>query len=619
MNSASNDLNRRIIVIDDNLSIHEDFRKILAPSTPSVDINLLRSSLFGASAATGQPERFEVDFAEQGQQGYDYILHARKDGHPYALAVVDMRMPPGWDGLETIEHIWEADPEIQVVICTAFSDHPWTEIATRLGKTDRLLILRKPFDPIEVEQLATSLTRKWELARQAKLQVDDLAALVDHRNRELQKANARLERDVTARTVELSNRNEQLQQLVEELKRAKDAADSANRAKSEFLARMSHEIRTPMNGVLGMAELLFTTELSAQQKRFAETIRQSGLSLLEVINDILDFSKIEAGKFELDVVEFNLEATVRDAVNLLAGSAARKKLSLRCSLPERLPTSVHGDATRLRQILINLLGNAIKFTEQGDVVVRLLLIEDSPDFAIVTFNVQDTGIGIAPEAQKKIFDPFAQADGSMTRRFGGTGLGLTIVSQIVGMMGGHVRVQSEVGKGSTFEFTVRFQKHPATAEGRRATASVGTVACHVSLPSSHSTHVARILLAEDDAVNQEVILGMLHLIGHQADVARNGREAIEALANIPYDVVLMDCQMPEMDGLSATAEIRRREKTGANTHRPTIIALTAHAMQSDREACIAAGMDDYLSKPVDIHTLTEVLARWTKKITSKVA
>ncbi len=602
--------NRRILVIDDNVSIHDDFRKILGPAPDRTDISSLRASLFGDQIVPPPAESFDVDVAEQGQHGYDKILRARQDGRPYAVAIVDMRMPPGWDGLETIEHIWKADAEIQVVLCTAFSDHPWHEITRRLGKTDQLLILRKPFDGIEVEQLATALTRKWELARQARLQVANLSAIVDHRNRALQEANARLEQDVAAHTSELSLRNDELQRLVEELRVAKAAADGANVAKSQFLARMSHEIRTPMNGVLGMTELLLTTDLNARQKHFAEIIQQSGLSLLTIINDILDFSKIEAGKLELTIAPFDLAQLVHDIVSALSEAARRKQLILREVLPSTLPRRLAGDAQRLRQILINLLGNAIKFTEQGEVVLSIDHVTDHGDSVALTIEVRDTGIGIAPEVQALIFDPFAQADGSMTRRFGGTGLGLAITHELVSMMHGKVWVRSTLGKGTTFGVELTLPKILTGSDVDRAEERKEGGGAILRSGKGGPHQAARILLVEDDAVNREVFLGMLQLLGHEAHIAENGRQAIDMCAQTRFDMIFMDCQMPEVDGFAATTAIRQRESLRNPTERTPIVALTAHALPTDRDNCLAHGMDDYLSKPFKAVALAMMLRKW---------
>lgn len=346
---------------------------------------------------------------------------------------------------------------------------------------------------------------------------------------------------------------------------------------------------------------------------------QSGRSLLSVINDILDFSRIEAGKFELLPDDFNLPSAVQGIVTLLKESATRKHIGLRCVMHDELPSMVHGDAGRLRQMLINLVGNAVKFTERGEVVIHVWPAAPVSDGTEVMFEVIDTGIGIAQEAQTRIFDPFDQADSSMTRRFGGTGLGLAIVSEIAKMMGGRVWVRSELGKGSTFGFSVRFAAGGKPVDSGASVARGGAMAGPPLAGESGPVSPLSILLAEDDPVNREVILGMLEFCGYRADVAENGREALDMLAAMAYDIVLMDCQMPELDGYGATAEIRRRSAAWPNGRGPTIIALTAHATQGDREACLAAGMDDYLSKPVRMEDLAAMLQVWAGKIRKQAA
>ena len=403
--------NRRILIIDDNVLIHDDFRKILQPGDEAHRLEEVRAAVFGGTPRLRPLIRFELDCVDQGQAALALVQKARQEDRPYAVVFVDMRMPPGWDGLETIEHFWAVDPEIQAVICTAYTDHSWEEIIERLGSDDRLLILQKPFSGVEVSQLAMSLTTKWNLARQA---------------------------------------HQRLQ-----------AAEAANVAKSQFLANMSHEIRTPMNGILGMSELLMQTPLNDKQRRYVQTLQKSGQTLIQIINDILDISKIEAGKLKLEQIAFDLRQLVTEAQELFSGQAGSKGLRLTTILSEAVGHEYVGDPVRIRQILANLIGNAIKFTAQGQVTVSMTVVDDAVGQTDVCLKVQDTGIGVEPAIQANLFTPFTQADGSTTRKFGGTGLGLAIVKQLAEMMGGTVGVESVPGRGSTFWCTMRLGKSTA--------------------------------------------------------------------------------------------------------------------------------------------------------------
>lgn len=399
----------------------------------------------------------------------------------------------------------------------------------------------------------------------------------------------------------------------EELRRAKEVAEAANRAKSDFLAVMSHEIRTPLNAILGLTSLIQGPNLDFKQRMFVETSLRSGEALLLLINDILDISKIESGdKLQFENEEFLLETLIDSVVRLLKPRAESLDLSMFSEIDPQLPSAVMGDVHRLRQVLVNLVGNALKFTEEGHVTIRVRLMSQKNDTAQVRFEVEDTGVGIEREDSSRVFEPFTQVDSSFSRRRGGTGLGLTITQRIVTLMGGTIGVESEPGRGSLFWFELPLAKaivrdECTTTNVRRSEASQIFAA---AAPAVKLDRTLRILAAEDTETNRLLLRFMLDGLGQRADYVENGAEAVEAWSRGNYDIILMDCQMPIMNGFDATREIRRREAAAgiAEKNHIRIIALTANALKGDRDRCIAVGMDGYLSKPYAIQQLRDVLS-----------
>lgn len=427
-----------VLAVDDDRDILELYRLILSPRQDEGvrELDHLAEQLFGIEARRrAVPPDFLVDLAEDGRSALALVEEGGRHGRRYAVAFVDMRMPGGWDGLETIERLWQADPDIQVVICTAYSDYSWGDIVYRLGRSDRLLILRKPFESIEVLQLACALSSKWRLGLERQARIDELLAA----------------HELLTRVIADQER------MACDLEQARDAAQQAAKAKAEFLANTSHEIRTPMNGVLGMLELVLEEDgLSTYQRELLDIAFQSARSLLLVINDILDFSKIEAGKLLLELRPFEPRQLIASLQAMFGHQASEKGVALGCAVADQVPARLLGDDARLLQVLVNLVGNAIKFTPRGEVALHVVQVGCGADSALLRFSVRDTGIGIPADKFEQIFEAFSQADNSTTRRYGGTGLGLTISQRIVQLMGGRICLESEPGRGSTFFFELSF-------------------------------------------------------------------------------------------------------------------------------------------------------------------